>query len=193
MRPALKRTGTFAAFALAALAAAFGVTPSAAGRPKQGQPMLRLQSSAFDANHEIPTRYTCEGEDISPPLSWEGAPPGTESLALIVDDPDAPDPAAPRRTWVHWLVYNLPPTTQSLDASASLPPGALEGVNDFQKTSYGGPCPPIGRHRYFFKLYALDEKLSLMRPNKAQLVEAMQGHVLAQTELIGTYQKKQTK
>jgi Raf kinase inhibitor-like YbhB/YbcL family protein len=153
---------------------------------------MTLSSAAFPDRGAIPRRYTCEGEDISPPLAWSGVPPGSESLVLIVDDPDAPDPAAPKTTWVHWLLYNLPPATDELaEDLQTLPPGTLQGRNDWRKTGYGGPCPPIGSHRYFHKLYALDCVLAdLGRPTKAQLEGAMQGHVLAQAELIGTYRKK---
>lgn len=152
---------------------------------------LVLTSLAFLLQGSIPAKYTCEGADVSPPLAWTGVPPATKSLALIVDDPDAPDPAAPKRTWVHWVLYNLPPTATGLtEAAHSLPPGTLEGLNDWQRTGYGGPCPPIGRHRYFHKLYALDVVLpDLKHPSKAQLEAAMRGHILAQTELVGTYQK----
>jgi hypothetical protein len=153
---------------------------------------MTLSSAAFPDRGAIPRRYTCEGEDISPPLAWSGVPPGSESLVLIVDDPDAPDPAAPKTTWVHWLLYNLPPATDELaEDLQTLPPGTLQGRNDWRKTGYGGPCPPIGSHRYFHKLYALDCVLAdLGRPTKAQLEGAMQGHVLAKAELIGTYRKK---
>ncbi|MDA7086580.1 YbhB/YbcL family Raf kinase inhibitor-like protein [Pseudomonas sp. SA3-5] len=152
---------------------------------------MRLSSAAFPDQGTIPARYTCEGPDISPPLAWSGVPPGSESLVLIVDDPDAPDPAAPTTTWVHWLLYNLPPTTSELaEDLQSLPPGTLQGRNDWRRTGYGGPCPPIGSHRYFHKLYALDCVLpDLGGPTKAQLEGAMQGHVLAKAELIGTYRK----
>ncbi|WP_041682035.1 MULTISPECIES: YbhB/YbcL family Raf kinase inhibitor-like protein [Cupriavidus] len=154
-----------------------------------------LQSSAFAAGGEIPAQHTCEGADISPPLAWSGLPPGTASLALIVDDPDAPDPAAPKMTWVHWVLYNLPPHAEALPADiakAGLPAGTREGLNDWHRTGYGGPCPPIGRHRYFFKLYALDAELpDLGTPDKAAVERAMQRHVLASAELIGTYQKLQ--
>ena len=153
---------------------------------------LTLTSSAFKPGGQIPSRYTCEGDDVSPPLAWDGVPQGTKSLALIIDDPDAPDPAAPKRVWVHWVVYNLPLDAHGLDenaAAAGLPPGADVGFNDFKKSSYGGPCPPIGRHRYFHKLYALDTTLPLKAPTKAALEAAMEGHVLAKAELIGTYQK----
>jgi len=152
-----------------------------------------LTSSAFAPQGEIPARYTCEGEDVSPPLAWAHVPEGTKSLALIVDDPDAPDPKAPRTTWVHWVLYGLPPAAGGLAegiAPSALPPGTREGQNDWKRTGWGGPCPPIGRHRYFFKLYALDVELpDLGRPAKARLEEAMKGHVLAQAELVGTYEK----
>ena len=153
---------------------------------------LSLSSTAFAHQGSIPAKHTCEGNDLSPPLAWSGLPPGTKSLALIVDDPDAPDPAAPQMTWVHWVLYNLPASTSSLSEGASaLPQGTLEGLNDWQRTGYGGPCPPIGRHRYFHKLYALDAVLpDLGRPTKARLEKAMQGHILGRAELVGTYQKR---
>jgi Raf kinase inhibitor-like YbhB/YbcL family protein len=153
---------------------------------------LTLTSSAFEPGGAIPSKYTCEGDDVSPPLAFAGVPAGTKSLALIVDDPDVPDPKAPKRVWVHWLVYNLPPDSQGLPENASgtgLPGGAVTGVNDWKRTSYGGPCPPIGRHRYFHKLYALDIALPAKPLTKPELEAAMKGHVLAQAELIGTYQK----
>jgi Raf kinase inhibitor-like YbhB/YbcL family protein len=154
---------------------------------------LTITSPAFTHNGEIPARHTCQGEDISPALNWSGVPDGTKSLALIVDDPDAPDPQAPKMTWVHWLLYDLPPDTPGLPEGVTdgdLPAGTAQGVNDWKRTGYGGPCPPIGRHRYFHKLYALDTVLGdLHRPNKAQLETAMQGHVLASAELVGTYRK----
>lgn len=148
-----------------------------------------LTSAAFQDGTPIPRRHTCDGDDASPALAWTGVPPGTASLALIVDDPDAPDPAAPRMTWVHWVLYNLPADCEGLaEAVHDLPAGALEGVNDWRRAGYGGPCPPIGRHRYFHKLYALDCVLpDLQQPTKAALETAMQGHVLAETRLIGTY------
>ncbi len=151
-----------------------------------------LTSSAFSHGGEIPSDYTREGRDMSPPLSWSDVDAGTKSLALIVDDPDAPDPAAPKTTWVHWVLYNIPPTATGLAAGAtpvSLP--LQEGVNDWKRTGYGGPCPPVGRHRYFHKLYALDVPLpNLGRPTKAELLEAMEGHVIASAQLVGTYQKQ---
>ncbi len=153
---------------------------------------MELTSSAFAKDGDIPRRYTCEGEDIAPPLSWSDVPPRTRSLALIVDDPDAPDPAAPSMTWVHWVLYDIAPGTTGLsEGGKPLSEGAHEGVNDWHRTGYGGPCPPVGRHRYFFKLYALDTlQPGLHRPKKADLERAMQGHVLARAELIGTYQKQ---
>ena len=121
---------------------------------------FKIESSAFAPDAEIPTRYTGDDEDLSPPLAWSGLPSGTKSLVLIVDDPDAPDPAAPRMVWVHWVLFNIPPSTTGLSEGVrTLPAGTGEGLNDWKRTGYGGPAPPIGRHRYFFKLYALDEKL----------------------------------
>jgi Raf kinase inhibitor-like YbhB/YbcL family protein len=155
---------------------------------------LALASPAFAPGADIPTLFTCEGSDISPPLEWTGMPDGTKSLVLIVDDPDAPDPAAPKMTWVHWVLYDLPPDARTLPegvASSDLPAGTREGRNDWKRTGYGGPCPPIGRHRYFHKLYALDAVLGdLGSPTKAEVEKAMKGHILAQAELMGTYQKK---
>jgi Raf kinase inhibitor-like YbhB/YbcL family protein len=153
---------------------------------------LSLSSSAFTSQGEIPSRFTCEGDDVSPALAWTGVPAAAKSLALVVDDPDAPDPAAPKTTWVHWVVYDMPPTTTGLpEATKSLPAGAREGLNDWKRTGYGGPCPPIGRHRYFHKLYALDAVLGdLKTPTRAALEQAMKGHVLAEAQLVGTYQKK---
>ena len=152
---------------------------------------LTLTSTAFENGGEIPAVHTCLGEDRSPPLAWSGLPPGTRSLALIVDDPDAPDPKAPRMTWVHWVLFGIPPTATGLPggvASADLPPGTREGLNDWKRKGYGGPCPPVGRHRYFFKLYALDrEPPALARPTKPALEAVMVGHVLEQAELMGTF------
>jgi Raf kinase inhibitor-like YbhB/YbcL family protein len=152
---------------------------------------LSLTSSAFSAGDSIPREHTCEGDDVSPALEWSGAPAGTRSFALIVDDPDAPDPNAPKMTWVHWILYDMPASTTGLTKGAKkLPPGTREGVNDWKRTGYGGPCPPIGRHRYFHKLYALDTVLGDRgQPTKAKLESAMKGHVLAQAELVGTYEK----
>lgn len=154
---------------------------------------LEITSPAFSPSASIPRQYTCEGADRSPPLAWRGAPSGTKSFVLIVDDPDAPDPEAPERTYVHWVLVDLPADANGLDEDASpggLPSGAREGMNDWNRRGWGGPCPPIGRHRYFFKLYALDTQLpELDAPTKADVERALDGHVLAQAEIIGTYQK----
>lgn len=154
---------------------------------------LVIRSGAFADGAEIPMRHTCEGEDLSPPLSWTGVPASARSLALIVDDPDAPDPKAPRMTFVHWVVYELPPSSAGLPEGVrhALPAGSREGSNDWKRTGWGGPCPPIGRHRYFFKLFALDAALGdLGTPTKTRLLEAMRGHVLEESHLVGTYEKK---
>jgi Raf kinase inhibitor-like YbhB/YbcL family protein len=155
---------------------------------------LALTSPAFEPGGPIPRRYTCQGDDTSVPLTWSGLPAGTQSLVLIVDDPDAPDPAAPKRTWVHWVLYNIPPAADGLEAGiepTALPKGTRQGKNDWGRPGYGGPCPPIGRHRYFHKLYALDTILpDLEVPAKAELEKAMQDHVLGKFELIGTYEKE---
>jgi len=152
---------------------------------------MTITSNAFTHKGPIPKQYTCEGADISPALAWSNIPAGALSLVLIVDDPDAPNPAAPRMTWVHWLLYNLPANCTGLpEAVRTLPSGTLEGINDWKRTGYGGPCPPIGRHRYFHKLYALDVVLpDLKTPRKKTLEEAMNGHIIAEAQLIGTYQK----
>jgi Raf kinase inhibitor-like YbhB/YbcL family protein len=154
---------------------------------------LTLASPAFHHKGKIPARYTCDADNLSPPLNWSGVPASAQSLVLIVDDPDAPDPRAPRTIWVHWLLYNLPTHSSGLPeavTSGQLPPGTLEGINDWKRTGYGGPCPPIGEHRYFHKLYALDSVLAdLHRPTKTQLERAMQGHVLEQVEIVGTYRR----
>lgn len=154
---------------------------------------MELTSTAFAHQAGIPTRHTCDGADLSPPLAWSGVPAGTRSLALVVDDPDAPDPTAPKMTWVHWVLFDLPPETTALSEGASerLPPGAREGLNDWRRPGWRGPCPPIGRHRYVFKLFALDTDLpQLSRPDKAALEKAMAGHVLARAELVGTYLRR---
>jgi hypothetical protein len=154
---------------------------------------MKLTSTAFAHEATIPSRYTCDGSNVSPPLAWKDAPAGTKSFALVVTDPDAPDPKAPKTTWVHWVVYDLPAEPTGLREAVpakGLPPGALEGSNDWGRTGYGGPCPPIGRHRYVHTLYALDTVLAdLDRPTRAKLLAAMEGHVLATVELIGTYQR----
>jgi Raf kinase inhibitor-like YbhB/YbcL family protein len=155
---------------------------------------LELSSTAFKNQGAIPALYTSDGKDVSPPLAWKGAPAGTKSFALVVDDPDATDPKAPKMTWVHWVLFDLPAAATSLPeavAPKDLPKGTHEGVNDWKRTGWGGPSPPIGRHRYFFKLYALDTVLPDGKSvNKAQLEKAMEKHILEKAELVGTYQKK---
>jgi Raf kinase inhibitor-like YbhB/YbcL family protein len=174
--------------------ALLAVVACTAPSDKGGNPMtLHLTSTSFAAGGDMPARLTCQGGDTSPALAWSGAPAGTKSFALIVDDPDAPDPAAPQRTWVHWVVYNLPAGVAALEegASTNMPDGAVDGRNDWGRTGYGGPCPPVGRHRYFHKLHALDIVLPAGEVlDKAGLERAMEGHVLARAELIGTYQKQ---
>ncbi len=152
---------------------------------------LQLTSIAFAQGGDISSKYTCDGQDISPPLAWSGVPPTAKSLVLIVDDPDAPDPAAAKMTWVHWVLYNIPTSESALpEAAKQLPEGTRMGINDWNRTGYGGPCPPIGRHRYFHKLYALDTVLPYLdRPSKADIEAQMKGHIIAQAELVGTYQK----
>jgi Raf kinase inhibitor-like YbhB/YbcL family protein len=186
---AVKRT--FVAL-IGLVALACSVQDLSAQRKGGSAMVLQLTSSAFSRGGEIPAKYTCEGNDVSPPLAWSGVPANARSLALVVDDPDAPDPAAPQRTWVHWVLYNIPPGAGSLaEAVQALPAGTLEGLNDWGRGGYGGPCPPIGRHRYFHKLYALDVVLpDLGRPAKARLEAQMKGHIVAQAELVGTYQKR---
>jgi Raf kinase inhibitor-like YbhB/YbcL family protein len=164
------------------------------GNAKEVNPMMQLTSPSFENQGEIPKKYTCDGEDVSPPLAWANVPEGTKSFALIVDDPDAPDPANPRMTWVHWVLYNIPATITSLPEAVkekALPKGTLQGLNDWKKPGFGGPCPPLGKHRYFHKLYALDIVLpDLKQPTKAALEKAMEGHILFKAELVGLYQRK---
>ena len=151
-----------------------------------------LSSPDFGHGGEIPPRFTCDGPDISPALVWSGLPEGTASLALIVDDPDAPDPAAPKMVWVHWVLYNIPPDAPGLGRDLrALPPGTGEGLNDWGETGWRGPCPPIGRHRYFFRLHALDARLpDIGTPTKSELLAAARGHILATAELMGTYERQ---
>ena len=155
---------------------------------------MTIRSAAFRDGAEIPMKHTCEGADVSPALEWSGVPAGAKGLALVVDDPDAPDPKAPKMTWVHWVLYDLPPSVPGLAeavARDALPPGTRQGVNDWKHTGWGGPCPPIGRHRYFFNLYALDVALGdLGTPTKAKLEAAMKGHIVAECQVMGTYEKK---
>jgi hypothetical protein len=152
---------------------------------------MKIITQAFENGATIPVQYTCDGQEISPAIIWYDVPASAKSLALIVDDPDAPDPAAPKKTWVHWVLYNLPIESSGLpEAVSTLPTGTQEGVNDWQRTGYGGPCPPIGQHRYFFKLYALDAVLpDLKQPTKEQLEAAMQDHILEEDQLVGVYQR----
>jgi Raf kinase inhibitor-like YbhB/YbcL family protein len=161
---------------------------------KEGPMELVLAALTFADGETIPEKHTCEGPDVSPGLKWSGAPPGTKSFALIVDDPDAPDPAAPKMTWVHWVVYNIPADMAQFPEDAlrkGSVAGAAEGLNDWNETGWRGPCPPKGRHRYFFKLYALDAALPLQGPvRKPQLEAAMQGRILAEAQLMGTYEKQ---
>jgi len=156
----------------------------------EGETTMKITSSAFSNNGMIPSKYTCDGEDISPPLQWDGIPEGTKSIALICDDPDAP-----MGTFVHWVLYNLPAETKELAENVptdkELSNGARQGTTDFRRIGYGGPCPPSGTHRYFFKIYALDAKLDLAAgATKAQLLKAMEKHVLAQGELVGKYKRQ---
>ncbi len=151
---------------------------------------MELNSSAFSQGRAIPTKYTCDGKDVSPPLTWTETPPGTKSLALIADDPDAP-----MGTWVHWVIYNLPPAMrqlpEELPTDGRLPDGTIQGKTDFGRPGYGGPCPPSGTHRYFFHLFALDTTLALPPASTSkQLKAAMQGHILAEAQLMGTYRRK---
>jgi Raf kinase inhibitor-like YbhB/YbcL family protein len=151
-------------------------------------------TSDFLPGGSIPIAHTCDGANTSPSLTWSGTPKGANALVLIVDDPDAPDPQAPKQTWVHWVLYNIPPQTTALPAAVrpdSLPTGTKTGLNDWKEPKYGGPCPPIGKHRYFFKLYAIDRVLPDMRnATKADVLAAMQNHVIDHGELVGTYQRK---
>jgi Raf kinase inhibitor-like YbhB/YbcL family protein len=155
---------------------------------------MNLSSPSFSNEAEIPVRHTCEGEDVSPALEWTGAPPGTQAFVLIVDDPDAPDPAAPKTVWTHWVLYDIPAFATRLTedvGSSDLPAGTREGLNDWNRTGWGGPCPPIGRHRYYHKLYALDEPVGdLDTPTKQDVERAMEGHVLDTAQLMGTYEKR---
>ncbi|HJL18267.1 MAG TPA: YbhB/YbcL family Raf kinase inhibitor-like protein [Sandaracinaceae bacterium LLY-WYZ-13_1] len=153
---------------------------------------MTLTSTAFPHEGEIPRRYTCEGDDVSPPLTWGDPPEDAASLVLIVSDPDAPDPAAPKTTWAHWVLYDLPPEAGALEEGVrALPAGTREGLNDWKRTGWGGPCPPTGRHRYFFELFALDRTLGdLGAPTRAQLLARIEGRVLMEATLMGTYEKQ---
>jgi hypothetical protein len=150
---------------------------------------MEIKSSAFGSGEMIPAKYTCDGADFSPQLEWSRSPAGAKSFALICDDPDAP-----MGTWVHWVIYDIPPSAtmlaEGITREKDLPGGGTQGINDFRKIGYGGPCPPGGTHRYFFKLYALDAMLGL-KPGitKDQLLTAMRGHILAEAQLMGTYRR----
>lgn len=153
---------------------------------------MKLESSSFTANSLMPAKLTCEGEDASPHLHWSGIPNGAKSLVLTIVDPDAPDPKAPRMTWVHWILYNLPPATGELPEGLQMAPkGSENGRNDWGTEGYRGPCPPVGNHRYIHQLYALDTLLpNLASPKLKDLEQAMQGHILAKAELTGLYEKQ---
>lgn len=189
----MKRRGYYLGITAALALCCFISLSTSFGFTKEEDMSLTIKSAAFVHEGEIPSKYTCQGEDIAPSLEWEGVPDNAVSLVLIVDDPDAPDPAAPKMTWVHWVVYNIPLDTAGFPegaTSSDLPAEAQDGLNDWQKTGYGGPCPPIGRHRYYHKLYALDEALDEMNnPTKAEVEAAMKGHIIAEAVLMGTYEK----
>lgn len=178
---------------LHAIAVLGGVLLALAGTDSEAAMSFNISSPAFSDGGEMTSKYTCEGDDLSPPLEWSGVPEGTKSLVLIVDDPDAPDPKAPQRVWVHWVLYDIPAEAKGLPENANksgLPSGAKAGLNDWKRADYGGPCPPIGRHRYFHKLYALDTTLDeLKSPTKTAVEAAMDGHILAEAQMIGTYEK----
>ncbi len=154
---------------------------------------LQVTSSAFGANGTIPIEHTGDGQDLAPPLAWTAPPPGTKSIAILVEDPDAPNPAAPQRTWAHWIVTGIPPTTTMLPGGDRLPAGAVAGTNDWGERKWMGPMPPVGRHRYFFKVYALDIALDAPGITRLELLAAMKGHILAEGEVIGTYEKPHEK
>lgn len=174
------------------------VAQAPAGTAAQPPTVFALRSAAFGPGQEIPARYTCEGLDLSPPLDWDAPPAGTKSLALLVRDPDAPDPDAPSMVWTHWLLLNLPPAARGLPEQAGnaghagVPAGALDGLNDWGRPGWGGPCPPVGRHRYQFVLYALDTLLSTRQDWTRPQIEALAAtHSRATAELTATYQKRQ--
>jgi Raf kinase inhibitor-like YbhB/YbcL family protein len=172
--------------ATAVLLAAAGACDARTGAGAGG---MALSSGAFGPGGAIPATHTCDGADVSPPLSWTGVPPGAKSLVLVVHDPDAPDPAAPRMDWVHWVLWDLPPAAGGLPAGGPLPAGTRAAVTDFGRTTWAGPCPPVGTHRYFFVLHALDRTLGDLgaAPKRADVEAALKGHVLATAEAMGTY------
>jgi Raf kinase inhibitor-like YbhB/YbcL family protein len=175
----------------AAANAPAGANSVSIGDANEPQVKLTLSSSAFAAHGAMPSKYSCEGQNVSPPLAWSGAPPATKSFALIVQDPDAPDPAAPTKVVTHWVVYDLPASTTAIaEGGADLPTSARQGKNEKGEPNYMGPCPPKGSHRYFFKLYAIDSVLPALDGSKEKEIEqAIQGHVVGSGELVGTYQK----
>ncbi len=183
-------TSAILALALATLALlGCAKAPQPAAMQKEDKMGFKLTSTAFKEGQPIPRQHTCDGVDVSPALEWSGAPPSAKTFALICDDPDAPS-----GTWVHWVLYNLPGDriglVENVPATEKVPGDGLQGTNDFQKIGYGGPCPPSGTHHYFFKLYALDAELSLKSGvTKAELLKAMEGHIVAQTQLMGTYRR----
>jgi Raf kinase inhibitor-like YbhB/YbcL family protein len=163
--------------------------PQPAAIQKENQMAFKLTSTAFKEGQPIPRQHTCDGVNVSPPLEWSGAPPNAKTFAIICDDPDAPS-----GTWVHWVLYNLPADriglVENVPTTEKVPGDGLQGTNDFQKIGYGGPCPPSGTHHYFFKLYALDGELSLKAgATKAEVLKAMEGHIIGQTQLMGTYSR----
>ena len=166
------------------------ITQNVWAQVKKGEKMtIHLTSSAFNQKGDIPVKYTCDGVNISPPLSWSGAPSGTKSYALLVEDPDAPS-----KTWIHWVVFNIPASQTSLNehfpAIKEMSDGIRQGTNDFRNIGYGGPCPPNGTHHYYFKIYALDNLLKLPAGStKKELEQAMKNHILAEGELMGTYSR----
>lgn len=167
-----------------------GCTVERTEPPREAAVVMTVTSPAFAAGDSIPAKHSCEGGDVAPALSWSGVPAGTRSLALVVTDPDAPGPTDAPTTWVHWVVYGLPPGTTGLPEGSALPPGARQGLNDWKRAAYGGPCPPVGRHRYVHTVYALDADLGdLGQPDRTALLRAMEGHILAQGELVGLYRK----
>jgi Raf kinase inhibitor-like YbhB/YbcL family protein len=183
----------FSLFALVLLGCASQPQPAAqqpnSNQPKEDKMEIKITSAAFNEGQLIPRQYTCDGMNLSPPLEWIGVPKNAMTLAIICDDPDAPS-----GTWVHWMLYNLPAERigliENVPPTEKVPGGGVQGTNDFRKIGYGGPCPPRGTHRYFFKIYALDGELSLKAGvTKAELLKAMEGHTLAQGQLMGTYSR----
>jgi Raf kinase inhibitor-like YbhB/YbcL family protein len=157
--------------------------------PNQDKPEIKLTSTAFKEGESIPRAYTCDGVSVSPPLEWSGVPKTAKTIAIVADDPDAPG-----GTWVHWVLYNLPAANiglvENLAATENLTAGGFQGKNDFGKVGFGGPCPPSGTHRYFFRIYALDSELPLKAgATKAELIKAMEGHTVGQGQLMGTYRR----